>query len=64
MIVEVRSPFKSPTLGEIPSNVNGKPCIVDLPDAEARSAINCYKAKLTRGEKVNFTPEVDKPKAK
>lgn len=63
MIVQVVSPFKAANGAELPTQVDGAPCIVDLPDAEARKAINCYKAKLTKGGKVNFKFE-EKPKAK
>jgi hypothetical protein len=42
------------SIGSVPHVVDGKQCVVDLPDAEARQLINCYKATLTKGEPVNF----------
>lgn len=67
MIVQIISTFKASNGKQLPTEVNGAPCIVDLPDAEARKAINTYKAKLTKGGKVNFQFEdktEEKPKAK
>lgn len=61
MIVKLTGSLVVPGLGTIPAFVDGKPTVADLPEKEARSAINCYKAKVVdKGDKVNWKPESKK----